>query len=283
MLKCKDEIINHLSKHKYPYLLLLATILLNIPVLIELVRDWLLDANYSHGFLIIPISIFLFYRKRKELEFPASPSGWGIIILLLGCIGIIFGTAASEYFTTRFSLVLIVSGLSLYYLGLNNFKKVWFAFFFLVFMIPIPAIIYYSATLPMQLFASKVTNNLLHLIGVSSVRHGNIIYLPQYTLEVAEACSGLRSLSTLLALGALYGYMTLSGIVRPVILFFLAIPIAIAANIIRLMFTAVGAYAVSTKLAEDFLHEISGMLVFVSSLIILIIFGAILKWPEKRS
>jgi len=277
------NVYSHLKNHKFPYIILLLIVLFNIPVFIDLVRDWIRDDNYSHGFLIIPISVFLFYRKRKELTFPAVSSNWGIALFVIGAIGMIFGTAASEYFTTRFSLVLIITGLSLYYLGKANFRKVWFSFFFLLFMIPIPAIIYYSATLPMQLFASKVTDNLLHLIGVPSVRQGNIIYLTEYTLEVAEACSGLRSLSTLMALGALYGNLTLTGKIRPIILFFSTIPIAIIANIIRLLFTAIGAYAVSTKLAEDFLHGLSGMMVFISALIIIIIFGAFLKLPEKRS
>ena len=208
------------------------------------------------------------------------------ILLALGisCIvGIIFGTAAGEYFTTRCSFILIITGIALYYLGLDNFKKVWFAFFFLFFMVPIPAIIYYSATLPMQLFVSKVTVQVLHVIGVPSMRQGNIIYLPNYSLEVTEACSGLRSLSTLLALAALYANLTLPGKVRPLILFFSAVPIAVAANIFRLLFTAVGAYAISTKLAENFLHELSGMLVFAAALVIMIILGAILKWPKKRS
>jgi len=278
----RDEIILHLQNHKYPYILILLTLLFSIPVLIDLVKDWITDDNYSHGFLVIPISIYLFYRKRSELVFPAKPSGLGIILFAIGCIGTIFGTAAGEYFTTRGSMVLIITGISLYYLGMSNFKRVWFAFFFLLFMIPIPAIIYYSATLPMQLFASKITNFILHVIGVPSLRQGNIIYLPEYTLEVTEACSGLRSLSTLMALGALYGNLTLSGKAKPIILFLSTVPIAIAGNVFRLLFTAIGAYTISTKLAEDFLHELSGMLVFVFAMIVLMILGAILKWPEKH-
>ena len=93
----------------------------------------------------------------------------------------------------------------------------------------------------------------------------------------------MRSLATLLALAALYGNLTLPGKVRPLTLFAAAVPIAIIANIFRLLITAIGAYAISTKLAEDFLHELSGLLVFLSALIIIVILGAILKWPKKRS
>jgi exosortase len=273
---------NHIGMHRYPYLLLAVIFLTNIPVFEALIADWLYDDNYSHGFLVIPIAIFLIWRKRKELIFPARPSGWGIFLFGLGCLSLILGNAASELFTTRVSILMVITGISLYHLGVDNFKIVWFAFFFLLFMIPIPATIYYSATLPMQLFASKMTNNLLHLIGVPSVRQGNIIFLPKYTLEVVDACSGLRSLVSLMALAGLYGYLTLIGKVKPTILFFAAIPIAIAANIFRLLVTAVGAYAISTRLADNFLHEISGLIVFLSALIVIIALGAILKCRKKR-
>jgi len=279
----KCNVLSHIKRHHYPYILIFAILLFNIPVFRDLIADWIRDNNYSHGFLIIPVSIFIFYRKRKELTFPAKSSGWGIILILAGCLAFIFGIAASEYFTTRFSLVLIFTGISLYYLGSANFRKVWFAFFFLLFMIPIPAIIYHSATLPMQLMATKITDYLLHVIGVPSIRQGNIIFLPEYTLEVAEACSGLRSLATLMALGALYAHLAMPGKARPVILFLATIPIAIITNIIRLLFTAIGAYAISTKMAEDFLHELSGLIVFITALIFLFILGAFLKWPKKRS
>jgi len=268
----KCNVLSHIKRHHYPYILIFAILLFNIPVFRDLIADWIRDNNYSHGFLIIPVSIFIFYRKRKELTFPAKSSGWGIILILAGCLAFIFGIAASEYFTTRFSLVLIFT-----------FRKVWFAFFFLLFMIPIPAIIYHSATLPMQLMATKITDYLLHVIGVPSIRQGNIIFLPEYTLEVAEACSGLRSLATLMALGALYAHLAMPGKARPVILFLATIPIAIITNIIRLLFTAIGAYAISTKMAEDFLHELSGLIVFITALIFLFILGAFLKWPKKRS
>jgi exosortase len=273
----------HIKKHKYPYILIAIIILLNIQVIRELIQDWIRDDNYSHGFLIIPISVYLFYKRSKGFSFPAKPSGWGIALLLAGCFGFILGSAASEYFTTRVSLVMIIAGVSLYYLGTENFRRVWFPFVFLLFMIPIPAVIYYSATLPMQLFGSKVTVNILQLIGVPATRQGNIIYLPNYAMEVAEACSGLRSLVTLMALGSLYGYLTLPGKIAPLIMFAATIPIAITTNIFRIIVTAIGAYGISRELAEDFLHELSGTLVFITALILVIILGTVLKWIIKSS
>lgn len=279
----KGLLVSHLQAHKYAYLLLAVIVLFNLNVFADLIHDWDRDDNYSHGFLIIPVSIWLFWRKRHELEFPAKPSNLGIPVLLAGCFGLIVAFAASEYFTTRFALVLMVTGVALYYLGWQNFRKVWFAFFFLIFMIPIPAIIYHTATLPMQLFATKVTANLLQLLSVPAVRQGNVIHLPEYSLEVIEACSGLRSLVSLMALGALYAYLFVPGTVRPLILFAATIPIAIVTNIFRIFVTAIAAYAISTELAEDFLHEMSGILVFATALVLTLILGAILRWRRKPS
>jgi exosortase len=276
-------IAGHLQKHKYPYILITILTLFSIPVIKNLIADWIRDDNYSHGFFIIPISIWLFFRERKKMIFPAPPARSGMILFFLGCIGIILGMAASEFFSTRFSLVVMLSGMSLYYLGKENFRKVWFAFFFLIFMIPIPAVIYNAATFPMQLFATKTTGTLLQVIGVPSVLKGNIIQLPNYSLEVLEACSGLRSLVTLMALGALLAYLTLQGTVRPLILFLATIPIAIITNIFRIFATAIAAYAISTDFAESFLHEMSGLIVFVTALILTLILGGVLRWRRNRS
>lgn len=252
-----------------------------------LIDDWYHDGNYSHGFLIIPISIYILFRNRKELILPAKPSKLGLTIFIIGCLGLIFGAAAKEFFTARFSLVLAATGIAMFYLGWANFRKVWFAFFFLLFMIPLPATIYYSATLPMQLLATKITHIILKIVAIPATRQGNIIYLPNYALEVAEACSGLRSLVTLLALAALIGYFTLSGKIKPLFLFASAIPIAIGLNIFRLVFTAVGAYAISTKIAEHFLHELSGIIVFFLALVIMLLLASLLRvkgdWQFKQT
>ncbi|KAA3636959.1 MAG: exosortase [Calditrichaeota bacterium] len=215
-----DKILAHLKKHKYPYILVVMFSILNIRVITDLVADWIRDDNYSHGFFMIPISAYLFYRKKEELKFPAEKSKIGILLLCGGLLLLVLGTAASEFFATRVGFVTVLTGITLTYVGNENFKKVWFPFFFLLFMIPIPSIIYYAATIPMQLFATKVTYVMLKTIGVPIMRNGNILMLPDYALEVVEACSGLRSLVTLMALGALYAYFRMPGKVLPTILFF---------------------------------------------------------------
>lgn len=273
----------HFVKHQYPYWLLLLTCVLNLHVWLDLIQDWTHDGNYSHGFLVVPISIWILYRCRKDLVFPAQSSRLGVALVVVGSVGLVLGIAASEFFITRMSLILQITGIGLAYLGRTNFRKVWFAFFFLLFMVPVPAVIYYQATLPMQLLSTKATTFLLQLLGMPAIRQGNIIHLPGYSLEVIEACSGLRSLVTLLALGALYSWLYMAGKIRPVLLTLAMIPIAITANVFRIMLTAIGAYTISIELADTFLHEVSGLLVFISALVMMMILGAILRWPGKRS
>jgi exosortase len=166
-------------------------------------------------------------------------------------------------------------------MGWMFLRRIWFAFFFLLFMIPVPYVIYYSLTFPMQLFASKIASSILGIIGLPLVRLGNVLHLPGgQALEVAEACSGLRSIVSLLALGALLAYFNQENKVKAVILFFSTIPIAVLGNVMRISFTAVGTYAVSDKFVEGTLHDMAGMLVFLFSLIMLLIVGSLLKWKE---
>lgn len=264
------------------YIITAIVILVYIPVLYGLVVDWYNDSNYSHGFLIVPVSVWLIWRQREELgKMKIESSNLGLVGIIVALLIFIVGTAGAEYFSVRFSFVLLAASLALYFFGWPIFRKVWFAFFFLLFMIPIPYVLYYSMTFPMQLFASKIASGLLSVIGLPLVRSGNVLYLPGGTaLEVAEACSGLRSIMSLLALGALFAFMTQENKFKAVILFASTVPIAILGNVMRICFTAVGTYAISEKFIEGTLHEIAGLLVFLFSFIMLLIVGSLLKWKE---
>ena len=263
--------------------LVAAFLILYLPILIDLVSDWYHDPNYGHGFLIIPVSAWLIWRKRAVLKtIPLETGKWGLPITIASLVLFILGTAGAEFFTTRVSMVGLLFGMTLFLAGPRFIREIWFAFFFLLFMIPVPYIIYYSVTFPLQLLGSKIAAGVLGVIGIPHLRQGNIIHLPDnYSLEVAEACSGLRSLVTLLALGALLAYLTLKTKWKALTLFLATIPIAIAANIFRITITAIGAYGISRKIAEDFLHELSGTIVFMFSLICLLILSSILRVREK--
>lgn len=260
-------------------------LLMYLPIFIGLAGDWYTDDNYSHGFLIIPVSIWLVWRKRDVLRtIPLESSKWGIPVIIGSLLVFLVGTAGMEFFTTRVSLVTLMFGITLYLAGARFAKEIWFAFFFLLFMIPVPYIIYYSATFPLQMLGSKVAAVLLGVFGIPHLRQGNVIHLPDnYSLEVAEACSGLRSLVTLLALGALLAHLTQSYRWKAVTLFIATVPIAIAANIFRICVTAIGAYGISKAVAEDFIHELSGTIVFMFSLVCLLILSSVLKIGEKKA
>jgi len=274
---------NQTKISKELWIILALVFLVYLPILIDLVADWYSDDNYSHGFLILPVSFWLIWRKRKELvQTPARKNKLGLLFAIGSLFLLIAGTAGAEYFTARVSLVFLLFSITLYLFGWMFTRKIWFAFFFMLFMIPIPYVIYYSVTFPMQLFSSRVSGVILEAIGLPLIRQGNIIHIPGYSLEVAEACSGIRSLFSLLALGALFAHFTQPNKYKAVILFLSTIPIAIAGNVFRITVTAIAAHAISVKFAEGILHEISGLLVFAFSLILLFIFGAILRWKKPE-
>ena len=205
------------------------------------------------------------------------------MILIVGLSLYVVGTAGAEYFTARFSLVVVILGVSLYLGGPKIARQIWFPIAFLVFMIPIPYVIYYALTFPLQLFSTKTTVFLLHLIGLNVIRQGNVIILPSnYSLDVEEACSGLRSLISLSALGAAFAYLTQRTFWKRVVLFISSIPIAIGANIFRVFITAMCAYLISPKLAEGFLHKFSGVMVFIIALLFLFVLGGILRWSGRK-
>jgi exosortase len=277
--------INQPRKLSFEFILLAVLLIaLYFQVLVGLVSEWWVDSNYSHGFLVPLVTLFLIWKNRNQLRMiDREKSFLGFFIFLAGLSIYIIGTAGTEYFSVRFSLVVVVFGLVLYFCGKKFIKQVWFAIAFLIFMIPIPYVIYYALAFPMQMFSTKVSAFALYLVGVPALRQGNIIYLPgDYALEVAEACSGLRSLVSLLALGALLAYLLQKSRTKQITLFLSTIPIAIIANFFRIFLTAVGAYAISTKLAEDFLHEVSGVFVFLISTLLLLGLSLVLSLLGRK-
>src|SRR5574341_109363 len=263
-----------------PEILIVSLVLLGIylPVFVELVSDWEKDPNYSHGFLVPLVSLFLLWKKRKELsQIQAKISRLGLGIITGGLFLLLVGTAGAEYFTVRLSFVLLLFGLVWYFSGSQMAKAASVPIWYLVLAIPVPYVIYFAVAFPLQIWATKITAVLLHLLGMPSIRQGNVIHLPGYSLEVVEACSGLRSLVSMLALSGVYAYLTQKTRLKKLILFLSAVPIALVANIFRISMTALGAYLISPKMAEDFLHELSGLVVFIVSFICLFIFGEILK------
>ena len=253
-------------------------LLIYLPGLYDLVWDWANDSNYSHGFLVPLVSGWLIWNKRDKLaETVIGTDSTGLYILITGMIFFVLGNGAAEYFSLRFSFVLTLTGLIWFILGREVIRLIWFELFFLLFMIPIPYVLYYATTFPMQLLASKITAGIMNLIGMGVIRQGNILHIQGYSLEVAEACSGIRSLISLLALGALYAQMTQKRFSCKLVLFLSTIPIAVAGNVVRVMVTSLIAYLITNDVTSEPLHSFLGLIVFFVAFVSLFVFGAILN------
>jgi exosortase len=249
-----------------------------------LVYDWTHDPDFSHGFLIPFISLYLVWQRADELErLSVSPRNFGILVILSGLFLLIIGKLAAEYFTQRLSFLILLSGIILFLLGWQHLKLLAFPIVFLIFMIPIPSILLLKITFPMQLFAAKVATAALQLLDIPVLREGNVIHLVENTLEVERACSGIRSLISLLAIGTVLAYFITTVTWQRVVVIFSCFPIAIATNAFRVTMTGVLANYYGMKAAEGFFHGFSGMVLYFAGLILVGIVGLSLSKVTKNS
>lgn len=238
--------------------------------IVELVKDWFINPNYSHGFLIPIITGYMIWEKRHDIHsIPLNPNNTGLLVIVVGLILHLLGNIGAEFFTMRIAVIITILGILLYLMGGEITKKLVVPIAYLIFMIPIPAIIWNKIAFPLQIFASKMAEMTIRAIGITVLREGNIIYLVNTTLEVVDACSGLRSLTALLALSTAFAYLSSHSWFKKWVLLLSAIPIAILVNIIRLSFTACLASWFGEKIAQGLMHEFSGLLIYLLALIML--------------
>ena len=255
-------------------------------ILYHLVGQWWQDPNFSHGFFVPLFSAFVVWQDRSRLAaVPLTPSSWGLLIVVVALCVLILGVMGAELFLSRVSLLLLVAGLIIFFLGWNYFRAVLFPWAFLVLMIPIPAIVFNQITFPLQLLASKVAATVLPILGVPVLREGNVINLPAMALEVAEACSGIRSLLSLTTLAIIYGYLMEPRNSVRVLLALASLPIAVAANSFRIVGTGLLVQYWDPEKAEGFFHLFSGWLIFVISLLMLFLFHRIMRlfWRNREA
>ena len=233
-------------------------------VLRKLVDAWTNDGNYSHGFLIVPLAAYFAWERRDRLLKAArQPSALGLFVVAGSLAVLVVGILGSELFLTRISLVGALAGSLLFLFGWPVIRILAFPLGILLLMIPLPAIIFNQITFPLQLWASEFGEFVLNTSRIPVLREGNVLILANTTLEVAEACSGIRSLISLLTLGIVFGYFTDP---RPPVRTLIAlstIPIAILANGLRVAGTGIAAHHFGSAAAEGFFHEFSGWLLFV--------------------
>lgn len=254
-------------------------------VIVRLIQDWYTDENYSHGFLIVPLALYFVWERRHKLkEAPSQGSLWGLFIVVGSMALLLAGTLGSELFLTRISILGTIVGTILFLYGWNLARILLLPIAFLLLMIPIPAIIFNQIAFPLQLLASRFGEIALLTCQIPVLREGNVIHLANTSLEVAEACSGIRSLISLLTLGIVYGYFVDSRIWMRIVLAIGTIPIAIAANGIRVAGTGVAAHYYGPQAAQGFFHSFSGWIVFIAAFIMMFILYRILVWfaPSRK-
>lgn len=232
--------------------------------------EWSADPNYSHGFLVPLISGYFLWQRREELRsFTLKPHLAGLGLLLVGLTLFLLGHLSGEYFTMRFSMLVVLAGTIIFIGGGGLFRVVLFPLLFLIFMIPLPYLIYNSFAFPLKLFVSRVSVGTLQALGFSVLREGNIMVFPSTTLEVADACSGVRSIISLLALGTTMAVLSLKGWWRRLFLVVLAVPIAVAVNSLRVIVTGMLANRYGARAAEGFYHEFAGLVIFGAAILLL--------------
>lgn len=260
------------TKNIYYQLLVLGIgfTILYLPFLKTMISAWDSNPNYSHGYLIPFISAWLIYSLKDEIgEIKPTPSNWGILIILLACLQLIVAKIGMEYFLQRTSIIVLFFGISLFLYGKDITFKIAVPIIYLIFMIPIPAIVWNKIAFPLQIFASYLTEHVIRFSGMPILREGNVLILSTITLEVVDACSGIRSLTTMMALSIPFSFYMPPGKIKKTLLFLSSIPIAIIVNIVRLTATAFLSSLYGEKFAQGFLHEFSGMVTFSLGLLLL--------------
>lgn len=247
----------------------------------QMVKQWYMDDNYSHGFIVPLIAGYFIYERREDLKkIVIAPWGPGLAVIVFGLVQLLVGYLATEYFTMRSSMIVILAGMVLFFFGREVFRRLLLPICYLILMVPIPYIIYDAVAFPLKLFVTKVSVGFLKLIGIVVLREGNIIIFPTTTLEVADACSGIRSLVSLIALAVAYAFFIKTTNLKRWIIIASAIPIAISTNAVRVIVTGILAQFWGARAAEGFFHEFAGMVVFAVAMVMLVGVGALLK--EKR-
>jgi exosortase len=248
-----------------------STLAVYFPILASLVRQWASDENYSHGFIVVPFALLFAWRARRSLAAAEPrPRILGLVLVVFSILGFLAGQFGAELFLARLSLLGLIAGTILFLWGPAHLRNLAFSLALLLLAIPLPSIILNQIAFPLQLLASRAGEAVVSAAGIPILREGNMLVLPEMTLEVVEACSGIRSLASLITLALIVGKLVEPRGWARVALVVLAIPVAVAANAARVAGTGLAAAWVGPQAAQGFFHSFSGWLMFVAA------FGALI-------
>ncbi|MGH7304619.1 MAG: exosortase [Candidatus Rokuibacteriota bacterium] len=255
------------------------------PLAPSLIREWAEFPHLSHGFAVPFIAAYLVWCRRNRLrEVRAEPSLWGLPALVLGLAALVVGVQGQESFVARISLPITLLGLTLFLAGPAVTRCLWIGIAYLVFMVPLPWTTFRLLASRARLFDASVSAAALDRLGVPVYQDGVFLHLAAVTLEVADACSSIQSASALLALGGAY----VSVVQRPtairVTLVVMTLPLAVAANIARIVTTALGVHYFGVWTLQSAYHLFSGSVNFVLTLLLLLLLDtAMVRWSRRRA
>jgi exosortase len=267
-----------------PLMALLAWLaLLYAPIVGRLIAEWWDDPNYSHGFLVPVFAGYLIWQRRGALAALQAPGNWlGLPVLLGGLAMLVLGEIGAERFLAAMSLIVVLAGLVLFHLGRAWFRPIAFPLAYLTFMVPLPAILFYAVAFPLQQLAARNAAWTLDALGVPVLLDGNVLQLANLTLGVTEACSGIRSLVSMLAVAVAWGYLTLPGFWSSALLVASVVPITVVANAGRVVATGlIGQYA-GVEYATGVFHTFSGWVIFVIAFIGLLGVHGVIQLVQGR-
>jgi exosortase len=254
-----------MSRRSAPAVVIVAAALLAVyaPVIVSLVRQWTSDENYSHGLLVVPFAVLFGWRALRGPATAPRPHGLGLVVVVASMAVFLAGRFAVELFLMRVSLIGVLAGSILFLWGPVHLRRLAFPLVLLLLAVPLPAVLLNQIAFPLQLLASRAGEAVVTAAGIPVLREGNVLILPTTKLEVVQACSGIRSLASLLTLGLILGKLAEPRRWARIALVALTIPVAIVANAARVAGTGLAASYVGPQAAEGFLHTFSGWLMFV--------------------
>jgi exosortase len=254
------------------------------PILYWMGIWWYQREDYSHGFLIAPLALYFAWERRPQLRRARIDPSWlGLPFLVFSSVTLFIGRLGVELMNMRISFVLLLMGLVLLLLGRQVFRILLFPLCFLFLMVPLPDSLVNVIAFPLQLVAADWAVQLLYYLHIPALREGNIIHLPQQTLFVAEACSGLHSVMALVTLGVVFAYFFRKSWGERILIVLSAIPIAIVVNALRVALTGILTYRFGERAAEGMVHEFQGLTTFGAAFVLLLLEAWLLAklWPDR--
>lgn len=264
----KQLIKSNAKEIKIVSLFMLLTILF-FPVLKSLISVWNTNDDYSHGFFVIPIFIYMVWQKKDFLySLQVKPSWVGFVFLLVGMILYTVAFLTNFHTLIYLSIMIIIISTVVFLAGWQITYHILFPVLFLLFMFPIPSSVYIQITSPLKVFITNISAYIISLVGIPVYQEGNLLYFAKTQLEVAEACSGIRSLFSYAMLSCVFSLFCTT-MTRKVIIILSTIPLAIAVNIVRVSGTGILAHFFGEKAAQGFFHEFTGFFLFAIGLVFL--------------